>query len=145
VTVTVTSFRNDFPEFSNSGVYPDSIVTFWLNAGTQLFDPKVWSTFLDIAVELFIAHNLVQEQQSTNSANNSGVPGINSGPLSSKSVDKVSASYDAGIASMQGWGNFNLTTYGTRLAFFANLAGQGGIQTGSWDGSDNFSWPGFPM
>jgi hypothetical protein len=145
MTVSVPSFRSDFPEFSNSGIYADSAVTFWLNLGVQLFDPAVWSTLVDMATELFIAHNLVLEQQAGNSVNNGGVPGINSGPLSSKSVSKVSASYDSGASTLEGWGNFNLTVYGTRLATFMQMAGQGGIQTGSWDGSDNVTTAGFPM
>jgi hypothetical protein len=146
VTVTIGSFRQDFPEFGNSGVYQDSVVTFWLNLGVQLFDPTIWATLVDAATELFIAHNLVLEQQSLNSNNNGGVPGINSGPLNSKGVDKVHAGYDTGASTLAGFGNFNLTTYGTRLAWLVNMVGIGGIQTGSWDGSDNImSAVGFPM
>ncbi len=145
MTVTISSFRNDFPEFVSSAAYPDSGITYWLNLGVQLFSPAVWSTLVDTATELFIAHNLVLEQQAANSANNGGVPGINSGPLNSKSVDKVSAGYDSGASTLEGFGNFNLTTYGTRLAWLVNMAGIGGIQTGSWDGSDNVTNVGFPM
>ena len=145
MTVTTISFRADFPEFISSATYTDSAVSYWLNLGVQLFDPAIWSTLVDTATELFIAHNLVLEQQAANSANNGGVPGINSGPLNSKSVDKVSAGYDAGAATLMGFGNFNLTTYGTRLAWLVNMAGIGGIQTGSWDGSDNVTNVGFPM
>jgi hypothetical protein len=145
VTVTVLSFRTDFPEFTNTNPYPDASVNYWLALANQLFSPAVWSTLLDTATELFIAHNLVLEQQAANSANNGGVPGINSGPLSSKSVDKVSAGYDVGASTLADFGNFNLTTYGTRLAWLVQMAGQGGIQTGSWDGSDNVISAGFPM
>ena len=145
MTVTTISFRNDFPEFASTAVYTDSAVSFWLNVGVQLFDPSKWSTLVDLATELYIAHNLVLEQQAANSAANGGVPGINSGPLNSKAVDKVSAGYDTGASTLPGWGNFNLTTYGTRLAEFAQWVGIGGIQTGSWDGSDNICGVGFPM
>lgn len=146
MTVTVASFRADFPEFSNSSTYADSAVTYWMNLAVQLFNPSLWSTLVDIGTELFIAHNLVLEQQAANSANNGGVPGINSGPLSSKGVDKVSAGYDVGASTLEGFGNFNLTTYGTRLAWLVNMVGIGGIQTGSWDGSDNvIGAVGFPM
>lgn len=145
MTVTTASFRNDFPEFANSAVYPDSVVTFWLNLGVQLFSPAVWSTIVDIPTELFIAHHLVLAQQAANSVNNGGVPGINSGPISAKGVDKVSVAYDAGASTLEGFGNFNLTVYGTQLAWLVNMAGMGGIQTGSWDGSDNLLAVGFPM
>src|ERR1700731_2037510 len=111
MTVTPSSFRADFPEFASSTTYSDAVITFWLNLGVLLFDPSLWSTLVDTATELFIAHNLVLEQQAQNSVNNGGVPGINSGPLSSKSVDKVSAGYDVGAATLDGFGNFNLTTY----------------------------------
>lgn len=145
MTVTAASFRADFPEFLNGTTYTDSAINFWLNLGVQLFDPTRWSTLLDTATELFIAHNLVLEQQAANSASGGGVPGINSGPLSSKSVDKVSAGYDVGASTLADFGNFNLTTYGTRLAWLVNMAGIGGVQTGSWDGSDNVISAGFPM
>ena len=129
MTVTVASFRSNFSEFSDSGVYPDAGVTYWLNLAGLMFTPEVWSTLLDTVIELFIAHNLVLEQQAANSANNGGVPGLNSGPLSSKGVDKVSAGYDTGASTLDGWGHFNLTTYGTRVAFLVQMAGQGGIQS----------------
>jgi hypothetical protein len=145
MTVTVASFRADFQEFSNSAVYPDSAVIYWMSLAVQLFNPAAWTTLLDVGTELFIAHNLVLEQQAANSANNGGVPGINSGPLSSKSVDKVSAGYDTHAGTLEGFGNFNLTTYGTRLGWLVNMVGIGGVQTGSWDGSDNVQSAGFPM
>jgi hypothetical protein len=145
MTVTVASFRNDFDEFANSTTYTNGAITYWLNLAVQLFNPAVWSTLLDTGTELFIAHNLVLEQQATNSVNNGGVPGINSGPLNAKGVDKVHAGYDTGASTIEGFGNFNLTTYGTRLAWLVNMVGIGGIQTGSWDGCDVLGAPGFPM
>lgn len=145
MTVSIASFRADFPEFTDDISYPDSGVTYWLNLAELMFNPLVWSTLLDVATELFIAHNLVLERQASKSALNGGVPGINSGPLSAKSVDKVSAGYDTGASTLEGWGNFNLTTYGTRLAGLMLMAGQGGMQTGSWDGSDDVRSVGFPM
>jgi hypothetical protein len=53
-----------------------------------------------------------------------------SGIVSSKSVDKVSVSYDTSGAMEAGAGHWNLTTYGTRYIRLVKLVGAGPLQIG---------------
>jgi hypothetical protein len=50
------------------------------------------------------------------------------GPVASKSIDKVSVSYDTAAAAMKDAGDFNLTTYGVRYLRIAKMMGAGGLQ-----------------
>lgn len=128
MTVTVSSFRADFPAFTDTAVYPDAAVTFWLGLASKSLSPDKWGDLLDYGTELFIAHNLVLEAQANKAAAIGGVPGLASGLTSSKAVDKVSVSYDTTSAAIDGAGNWNLTTYGQRYIQLARLVGAGGIQ-----------------
>ncbi|WP_332116069.1 DUF4054 domain-containing protein [Azorhizobium caulinodans] len=128
MTVTVSSFRTDFPAFANTTTYPDAAVTFWLNLSANLLSVDKWGNLFDYGTELFIAHNLVLEAQANKASAAGGVPGVASGLTSSEAVDKVSVSYDTASAAVEGAGNWNLTTYGQRYIQLARLVGAGGLQ-----------------
>lgn len=128
MTVTSTSFRADLPEFSDITRFPDATVNFWLGIGTKLLDATRWGDLLDFGLELFTAHNLSLSLQGVQSASTGNAPGIQTGAVSGKSVDKVSVSYDSSAGLIEGAGNYNLTTYGTRFIQLANMIGAGGIQ-----------------
>jgi len=128
MTVTAASFRTDFPEFASTTTYPDATVNFLAGLSANLLDATRWGALLDYGTELFIAHNLVLSAQSVKSSAAGGVPGASSGLTSSKAVDKVSVSYDTASAAVDGAGNWNLTTYGTRYIQLARMIGAGGIQ-----------------
>jgi len=121
-------FRTDFPEFSDTTNYPDSAVNLWLNLGEKTLAPDRWCDYLDLGLELFIAHNLAIAAGNQLAAAVGGAPGQVKGPLTSKSVDKVSAGYDSGAVALQDGGFFNLTTYGIRYLQLARMVGTGGIQ-----------------
>lgn len=131
MTITPTTFRTNFPEFASTTTYPNAMVQFWLGVAYQMVRAEVWSTMLDVGVQLFTAHNCVLEAQAARAAATGGVPGGPVGPANNKSVDKVSVGYDTAAGTVPGWGNWNLTTYGTRFKYFVDIFGMGGVQVGA--------------
>lgn len=128
MTVTASSFRTDFPEFASTTNYPDSLVTFWIGLAGKLHSEDRWGDVLDYGIELFVAHNLVLERQAAKSAATGAVPGVASGAVAQKTVDKVSVSYDTASAMEPGAGHWNLTTYGQRWIRLVSMFGAGGLQ-----------------
>lgn len=126
--VDVAQFRQDFPEFGDIAAYPDATVTLWLGVASKLINIDRWGDLAPIGTELLTAHYLVLWKQTQISASRGGVPGLASGVTSSKAVADVSVGYDTSIASVEGGGNFNLTTYGTRYLDLVAMFGAGGIQ-----------------
>lgn len=126
--VDAAKFRADFPEFSDATKYPNAIVNFWLDLAGKTLPPDRWCDYLDAGTELFVAHNLALAAKNQASAAVGGVPGEVKGPLTGKSVDKVSASYDAGSVAIKDGGFFNLTTYGIQFLQLSRMIGSGGIQ-----------------
>lgn len=120
-------FRADFPEFTSTTLYPDSSVNFWLRLGTKLLRPERWQDILDEGLELFAAHNLALER----AAATGNAPGMNSGVVQQKQVDKLSISYDSSAGLIPGAGHWNLTTYGTRFLWLMNMVGMGPTQLGA--------------
>lgn len=135
MTISAAQFRLDYPEFANVGTYPDSGVNYWLNLAYLMLRPDRWSTVIDVGAELFAAHNLVLEAQAARAAATGNLPGVQTGAVSGKSVDRVSINYDAQAGLVTDAGHWNLTTYGTRFIALSRMAGAGGIQiTGGCDG-----------
>lgn len=128
------TFRSQFPEFADTAAYPDAQVTMWVGVGVARVNADRWGALTDLGIALFTAHNLALGRTSTKAAAFGGTPGQNTGPLSQKTVDKASASYDTGAGSTEGDGNWNLTTYGTRFMDMVRLAGAGGFYSGGDDG-----------
>lgn len=135
MTVTVAKFRLDFPEFADVTKLPDAIIKFNLDMAYLLLTSRWDSTIVDLGAELFTAHQLVLSMQNKRVVSINGIPG-QGGIISSKSVGGVSVSYDTAHAFFADWGYFNLSNYGTRFAFLANIVGMGGFQAGiGWPGS----------
>ncbi|CAJ0701592.1 hypothetical protein LMG19089_02877 [Ralstonia edaphis] len=125
---SVAQFRQDFPEFGNTTTYPDSSVSFWMGIAVSLVNPDRWGVLTDQGIELVTAHHLVLAQRDQAAAAVGGVPGEVKGPTASKSVDKVSVSYDTGAVTLTDAGFWNLTTYGVRFMTIARAMGAGGMQ-----------------
>lgn len=123
-----TQFRLDFPEFADETRYKDSAVNFWLGIAEKTLPPDRWCDYLDVGLELFVAHNLALADQRLAAAEVGGTPGQVKGPMTSKAVDKVSAGYDSGAVTLDDGGFFNLTTYGIQFLQLARMIGSGGIQ-----------------
>lgn len=155
MAITPMSFRVDFSEFASLVAYTDSSINYWLNMATLLINPCLLggptvavsnppATLYDIAVELFAAHNLVLERPAQLTAANNGVPGVTTGPISSKRVGPVSISYDVGVGVDPEDGQYNLTIYGTRFINLYKLAGAPGmVANGNTSGANYGAFPVF--
>ena len=144
MTVTAASFRTAFPEFSDTSVYPDPEVNFWLTLSPNLLDANRWGALFDFGQQLFMAHNLSISFNSKAAAAAGGNPGAIVGTVTSGSVDKVSYSRDASSAMDPKNGHWNLSSYGLRYIQLARTIGAGPIQIGVPSPADAVSgaWPG---
>jgi hypothetical protein len=154
MSTTANAFRRNFPEFNDNNVYPDPVVDMWLAFAGELLAPSLnrWggltSATYTMGINLMTAHELVLARQAQAAAANGAAPGMQSGPINNKSVDKVSVGYDTAATIEEGAGHWNLTTYGSRFLRLAKMMGAGPIQVGigGWPFSDPLSsinaWPG---
>jgi hypothetical protein len=122
------TFRADYPEFADTTAYPSSAIAYWLALAGKLLNACRWADLIDTGTELFIAHNLVLERDAQKTAGVGGTPGKTQGPLASKSIDKVSASYDTSSGLDPADTHWNLTIYGTRFIRLVRMVGAGPIQ-----------------
>lgn len=124
----LAAFRADFPEFADTTRYTDSQLTFWSTLSESLLNQSRWGTLWPYAVQLYTAHQLAIAARNQQSASAGGIPGQVTGPQTSKSVDKVSVSYDTGAATDPDASFWNLTTYGVQLWRLIRMFGAGGVQ-----------------
>lgn len=140
--ITPTQMRADFPEFGNATRYPPGAMQFWLNFAYAMLNARRWGDQLNIAAELYAAHNIVLERRALDEAQLGATPGQTTGPINSKSVDKVSVAYSVSDATEMDAGHWNLTIYGTRFYHMMRLFGMGPLYVGG-QGCEGFfgGWP----
>ncbi|CAN0620533.1 conserved protein of unknown function [Burkholderia multivorans] len=124
----VSQFRQSFPEFGDATRYPDSVIQIWLTVAVSLVNAERWKELTDIGIGLVTAHHVALSMRDQTMAAVGGVPGQIAAPQSSKSVDKVSASYDTAAVAIKDGGFWNGTMYGIRYLSLAQMMGAGGIQ-----------------
>lgn len=134
MTVTASSFREHFTAFASETDFPTPLVEYWLAIAVKLVNADRWGDLTDMGVELFAAHNLVLDRRANEEGAAGGSPGMSTGVASSKSVDKVSVSYDTSTGVEEGAGHWNLTIYGTRFVRFSRMMGAGPVQVGTGGG-----------
>ncbi|WP_054688026.1 DUF4054 domain-containing protein [Pantoea stewartii] len=125
---TVEQFRTDFPQFNNSTLYPDTQVQFRLNLAEIQLDQNRLGRLFPYLVELFVAHYLTLQAGDNRSAALGRAGGSSSGIVSSKSVDKVSVSYDNASTLNPAAGFWNNTRYGAEFYQTICMFGAGGRQ-----------------
>ncbi|PQK80217.1 hypothetical protein CG428_02335 [Pantoea ananatis] len=125
---TVEQFRTDFPQFNNSTLYPDTQVQLRLNLADIQLDQNRLGRLFPYLVELFVAHYLTLQAGDNRSAALGRAGGSSSGVLSSKSVDKVSMSYDNSSTLNPAAGFWNNTRYGAEFYQTICMFGAGGRQ-----------------
>lgn len=125
MSVTPASFRTHFPEFTVAK-YPDTVVQFWIDLAVKMLVVSRWDTVLDQGIELYVAHNLAVG--SAVSASGGSTVGGGGGPVSSKTVDKVSVTYDVSSVAIEDGGDWNATSYGRRFLQLSRMIGAGAIQ-----------------
>lgn len=119
-------FLAQCPEFSNLTLYPVAMVNAWIPPAVEQMNAARFGTQYNLAVCLYIAHNVVlsaRELAASAGAGNS-VVGEAYGPVSDKSIDKLSVSYGEGAVATDA-GSFNLTSYGQRLYKLIQTYGTG--------------------
>ncbi|WP_288074666.1 DUF4054 domain-containing protein [Pseudomonas sp.] len=122
------TFRQDFPEFSDTTKYPTSSIDTWLMMAGLLLPPDRWEDLLDRGTGLYVAHHLVLAALDQEAAAAGATPGQVKGVQTSKAVDKVSVGYDTAAVTLQDGGFFNMTRYGVQFLQLARMVGAGGIQ-----------------
>jgi len=126
---TVSDFRADFPQFTDSALYPDPQIQFRLNLADVLLSEKITGKELfPYFAELFVAHYMALFAADSRAAAAGGAGGANSGIMTAKSVDKVSASYDASATLNADAGFWNNTRYGAEFWQLITMFGAGGRQ-----------------
>ena len=59
MAITIPTFRQQFPEFSDPVTYSDVVIQVWDTVALSLLDPTRWGTLLVYGESLFVAHHLV--------------------------------------------------------------------------------------
>lgn len=126
--VNVDVFRTNFPEFSDTTIYPSSLITLWLAVAQKQVRECVWRNQVDLGVQLYTAHEITIAAQNQKAAAVGGVPGTSGGIANSKTVGGVSVGYDSTTQSENGAGWWNRTTYGQQFFRLAMIFGAGVIQ-----------------
>lgn len=125
---TLADFRDEMPEFADSSKYQDGTVQDYLDLAVALLPVARWQNWYRLGVKMFVAHNLVLDQQATQAGTRGGLPGMTAGIMSAKSIGSVSVSYDTQAGIELNAGHWNMTTFGRRFINAARLVGAGGIQ-----------------
>ena len=122
------TFRATFPEFSDPGIYTDAVLEFWDGIAQTFMDPVRWGTAFTYGESLFVAHHLAVAARDQATSDAGGIPGTVQGPIASKSIDKVSVSYDAAAVSITDADFWNMSSYGIRFQRLAKMMGAGALQ-----------------
>lgn len=126
---SVSDFRTAFPQFADTTRFPDAQVTFRLNLADNLISEKVTGTeMFPYFAELFVAHYMVLWAADSRSVAAGGAGGSTNGVQASKSVDKVSVSYDTGSTLNPDAGFWNNSRYGAEFWQLIIMFGAGGRQ-----------------
>lgn len=130
MTVTPASLRALYPEFADPARHTDATINQWLGVAVNMLDAGRWGALLDFGTTLFVCHRLALGARAARVARIGGIPGQASGPVQSKSVDKVSESFDTSSAVEEGGGHWNLTIYGQEYLRQARIVGAGPTTVG---------------
>lgn len=113
----------------NSTVY-QAAMQMYINLASACLSWLRWRDTWELGMANFVAHFLtlwLQAYVDPSLATSASVAsaGLAKGIMSSKSVGDVSASYQLITQGWEGWGSWNLTTYGQQLVTFAKMMGAG--------------------
>ncbi|ATM96195.1 Uncharacterised protein [Yersinia frederiksenii] len=125
---TPAQFRTDFPQFENEARYTNTAIQFRLSLADNLLDENLLGNMFPYLVELFVAHYMTLQAKDMQSAALGGASGATSGVAASKSVDKVSVSYDNSATLNPDAGFWNFTRYGAEFYQIILMFGAGGRQ-----------------
>jgi hypothetical protein len=117
---TTADFRSRFPEFSDSGVYPDSRIQLFLDDSSLLIGDN-WGTCEDLGIMYLTAHYLI-----ISDGENGGITSsVNQ--VSSKSVGSVSESFANPTFKNENDYFYASTSYGQRYLSYKKIVGTGSV------------------
>lgn len=125
---TPAQFRRDFPQFDDVIRYPDTAVQFRLSLADRLMDAHLLGDMFPYLVALFVAHYITLQAKDRQASATGGGTGASSGVAASKSVDKVSVSYDNSATLNPDAGFWNYTRYGAEFYQMMVMFAAGGRQ-----------------
>jgi len=126
---TVEQFRVAFPQFADPARFPDIPITFRLNlADIMLSEKTTGKEMFPYLVGLFVAHYMTLWLADSKAELMGGAGGSTNGVQASKSVDKVSVSYDTGATLNPDAGFWNNSRYGAEFWQLIIMFGAGGRQ-----------------
>lgn len=120
-----SQFREQFPELSGA---TDAQIAFWLGLAQKRLNAKVWADLHDTGCLLFAAHNLSRLGVTAESggAYDGEAVDAQGSMVASKSVEKVSISYDNGSGAIAEAGEWNSTRYGRQFCELMMIVGTAG-------------------
>lgn len=124
----IPAFRTEFPEFSDTTVYPTAQITFWSTIAEKQVLECRWGTMWTAGVKLYVAHEITLAAQNAKAGAIGGTPGSQGGIANSKTVGSVSVGYDSTSTSEKDAGWWNLTNYGKQFWRLAMMFGAGPVQ-----------------
>lgn len=129
---TPEKFRADFPQFADETKYPTTMIQARLSlADVLMSESRFGEDIFPYVVELFVAHYMALYAADMRGAAVGTAGGANSGVQTSKSVDKVSVSYDASMTMNPDAGFWNNTRYGAEFWEYLMIFGAGAVQLGT--------------
>lgn len=151
--VTYSQFVTDFKEFKNQPWADETTVNYWSAIAFFMINAKLYggggSPLYTLAAELFVAHHVVIEALENGTIQADGLPGINTGAVSSESFGSMSVSYATGDVLEERAGHWNYTRYGTRFLKMGKEFGAGpqsinpsgpGPGVTAWGGPPYWPW-----
>lgn len=118
-------FREQFPELSGA---TDAQIAFWLDLAAKRLNEKVWADLHDEGCLLFTAHHLARLGVTAESggAYDGEAVDAQGAMVASKSVEKVSISYDNSSGAIADAGEWNSTRYGRQFYELMMIVGAAG-------------------
>lgn len=126
----IAQFRLDFPQFTNTSTYTNSMCTYWSTLAEKLHAEDRFGDVYTNIIELYTAHCITLQAAEIATANQGGFPAGMAGAVTSKTVGDVSVAYDSQYSFENNAGWFNSTLYGRQYLQLAKMYGKGGIMVG---------------
>lgn len=129
---TPEQFRVTFPQFADETKYPTPMIQTRLNlADAMLSESRFGVDIFPYIVGLYVAHYMYLYAADMRGMAVGTAGGVNSGIQTAKSVDKVSASYDASATLDPNAGFWNNSRYGSEFWEYLMMFGAGAVQLGT--------------
>jgi hypothetical protein len=118
----INAFRENFPDFSSTTTYPDSMLTYWGAIALALHSYGVFTDLYDHVTSLYVAHKSILQAGNIAESAGNAVPNQVSGALTGATVGNVTTNYASSQAStFKSSGDFVETVYGRQYLDLLNM------------------------